>query len=129
MSTGWPNRWTGMIARVRSRDQLLDQVEVEVPGLVLGVDRHRHAAVVERGERGGDVGAGADQDLVAGLELERRDREVQRGRAARTATPWRAPDVVGELALEAGDLDSPNEPEISPRRTAAATASTSSSPM
>ena len=72
-------------------DQALDQVEVEVPGLVLGVHRHRHAAVVEGGERGGDVRARAHEDLAAGREPERRDREVQRGRAARTATPWRAP--------------------------------------
>ena len=35
--------WTGMIALVRSVISVLEQIEVEVPGLGLGVHGHRHA--------------------------------------------------------------------------------------
>ncbi len=45
-----------------------------------------------------------------------------------TATPCCCADVLGELALEAS-ISTPKEPEISPRRMALATASTSSSLM
>src|SRR5581483_4330710 len=82
----------------------LDQVEIEVPGDRLGVDRHRNAAVAVDTERSRDVRASADQDLGAGLEAERAHSELERRGAARHGDAVRGADVVRELALERGQI-------------------------
>ena len=101
MSTGWPKRCTGMIALVRgvisasTRSRSRFQVSASES---TGTGTR---AVVVRGQRGRDVGAGADQHLVARADAGRRDRELQRGGAARHRHAVLRADVVGELALEA----------------------------
>ena len=62
-------------ARAR-RDQALNQVKIEVPGLPFGIDRHRDGVGVDDRKRGCDIGARAEQDFIARLQVERRDRKM-----------------------------------------------------
>ena len=93
-----------MIAFVFGRDQLLDEVEVEVPGRPLGVDRDRHGAVVVRGERGRDVRGRADEHFVSGRQVQRLHGEVESGRPARGRDPVARADEGRELLLERGQV-------------------------
>ena len=86
-------------ARAR-RDERLEEVEVEVPRDRLRVDRDGHVTVVVRGERRRDVRARADEDLRAGLQIQRSDCKVERGRPAGHSDAVPYAYVVGELALE-----------------------------
>ena len=110
------------------RDEILDEVEVEVPGRSLRVDRDRDGAVVVGGESGGDVGRRADEDFVAGAESSAWTARWSAVVPLEVAMPWRVPTKSANSRSKAGRF-SPKEPEISPARTAAATASASSSPM
>ncbi len=68
------------------------QIEVQVPCLVLRINWNGYSAVMICGERGCDVCAGADQNFVARFYAGGRNRYVQRGRAAayRDAVPGAA---------------------------------------
>src|SRR4051795_3420246 len=85
-------------------DQILDQVEIEVPRLALRVDGNRNGAVVVDRERGRDVRGRADEHLVSRADPERLHCEVERGRAARRRNAVAHADEVGELALERRDV-------------------------
>ena len=126
---GWPKRCTGMIAFVRGVIRSSTRSRSRFHVVALGVDRDRHDAVVERGERRRDVGRRARR----GPRRRARGRApAPRGEARSCRSSWRrrarVPTKAANSCSKAGRF-SPNEPEISPARTAAATASASSSPM
>ena len=79
---------------------VLDEVRVEVPRARLRVDEDGHAALVEdrvhaRAER--EV---RDKHLVAALDADEPQREVERGRPRRDGHGVPRADVGGELGLE-----------------------------
>ena len=86
------------------RDQVLDKVEIEIPGDPLGVDRDRHGAVVVRSERRRDVRGCAHEDLVPGRQVECLHREVKCGRTARRGDAVSRTDERGKLSLERGEV-------------------------
>ncbi len=95
---------TGMIARVRSRDPLLDPRRVDAEVVGLDVAEHRREAVVEDDVRRRDERHGGHQHLVAVLPavplLERGERHLERARAAVQHEPVRAAVQRGDLVLE-----------------------------
>jgi hypothetical protein len=81
-------------------DEAFGRVEVEVPGHVLRVDRHRNRTLVYAGDRRGDVGRCADQHLVALADPGGREGELERGRAARDRDPVPRAHESGKGAFE-----------------------------
>ena len=71
ISAHWPNRCTGMIARVRGRDLALDLVGIEVVGRGIDVGEHRPGAQPAHGAGRGEEREGGQDDLVAGPDVER----------------------------------------------------------
>ena len=69
----------------------------------------RRAAVPD-GVRRGDERVADGDDLVARADADGQKRQVQRRRAVRDGAGVRRADVVGELALEGGDLRSLGHP-------------------
>src|ERR1700685_3187160 len=91
------------------RYQRFHQVEIEIPGHVLGINRDRQGAVVEDPQSRRDIGAGADQDFVTRPDARRIDCEVERGSSAGHGNAVLASAISRETLLEAIEI----APEIS----------------
>jgi len=86
------------------RQFLGEQIGVDVPGERLAVDEARVGADVRDGERAGTKREVADQHVVAGLDPDGHQCQVDRGRAARERRHRLDPGELGELVLEGGDV-------------------------
>ena len=98
-----------MIAFVRSRDRALDlgRIEVQRGRVDVGEDRRRAAARDRLGGR--EERERRADDLVAGADLERVEREHERVRAVGDADRLLDAEVLGGLALERLDLGAEDE--------------------
>ena len=76
------------------------RLRVEVQRHRVDVREDRPRALVQRGIRRGDEREGARDDLVAALDADRAQREVQPGRPARDRARVRRADARGERPLE-----------------------------
>ena len=87
--------------RARARaDHRLDRVDVDVVGVGLDVDEHRHEpGAHDRRDVGGERDRRRD-DLVAGLQPEQLDREIQRRRARVAHHAPALAEQLGDALLE-----------------------------
>ena len=91
-----PMRFGARIALVRGADHRLDGVDVDLEGVGRDVDEHRHEPLAHHRRDVGGEGQRRGDDLVAGVEVEQFDGQVER-RAARVA------HHAAALAEELGD--------------------------
>src|SRR6185436_16631056 len=96
-------------ARLR-RQRRRDALRIDVTGRRFDVDEHRRPAAVADGVGGGDERMADRDDLVAGLDADGEQGEMERGRAVRDRGRERRADGGGELALEGGDLRALRDP-------------------
>ena len=100
----FPNRWTAMTAFVRGRERGADGVGGDAERLRVDVAEHGPRAGVRDRLGGGVERERRDDDVVAGADAERAQRERDRVRAVGDADRVPGAQVVRELALERGDL-------------------------
>jgi hypothetical protein len=86
------------------RDRGLDPRGIDVAGVGLDVDPHRHAAQQRDGLGGGREGERRRDDLVAGLQVERHHRDQQRLGAAGDGDAMLRAGVRRQRGLELLDL-------------------------
>ena len=114
MSQAWPAKCTGRIARTRllraAFERLLDARGVDVEGAGIDVDEHRARAEVAENLGGRGEGERRGDNLVAGADAERPQREMQRAGAMRERERVFRADVAGEFILEALGLGAGGDP-------------------
>ena len=81
-------------------DRGLDGGGIHVPGIRRAIDQYRRSAAVVHGVGGRDVRERRHDDLIARLEVERHQRQMQRGRAVASCQCVRGPGELREVALE-----------------------------
>ena len=107
-----------------SGDRRLDQRRIHVERAGLDVDEHRRGAAIADGVGRGDEGMADGDDLVAGADADRQQRQVQRRRAVGHRTGVRRAD---ELANSRSNAATSGPCVTQPDRITRRTASTSRS--
>ena len=85
-------------------DRVLDESGIDIEGCRIGIDEHRRSAGGADRQCGGDEGIGRGDHLVTGPDLERTERQLERGEAGVHADGGRGSAVLGELLLEGRDV-------------------------
>ena len=105
MSQACPAKCTGIIARtlamLAALERFLDPRRVDVEGVGIDIDEDRARAEVAHHFGGRGEGERRGDDLVAGPDAEREQREMQRAGAMRDRERVARADIGGEFLLEA----------------------------
>ncbi len=85
-------------------NELGDRLRIQAPRVGIDFGQDRRCADVAHGIGSGDVRQRGDDDLVAGTDVQRQQRNVQRRRAVADGDRVARSAELGELALEALDV-------------------------
>jgi len=87
------------------RYQILDQIRIEVPGDVFGINRNRNGVLAIGSERRRDIGGRAHEHLVTTPDPGRCDRQLQSRRSARYCNTVFTTCECGEILFKLRNCD------------------------